>query len=126
MALLSRKVDLLNPESDGKLLLCKDIILISNMNVLNVNLYAWKEVKDCVQTQRCFKLVSLLVLLSLVLTDLFYLSIFREDLLTNLFLLSFFGLSILLVKVVHSRNVCKHVFEVVICFDVVSVVFCII
>ena len=125
MALLSRKVDLLNPESDGKLLLCKDIILISNMNVLNVNLYARKEVKDCVQTQRCFKLVSLLVLLSLVLTDLFYLSIFREDLLTNLFLLSFFGLSILLVKVVHSRNVCKHVFEVVICFDVVSVVFCI-
>ena len=126
MALLSRKVDLLNPESDGKLLLCKDIILISNMNVLNVNLYAWKEVKDCIQTQRCFKLVSLLVLLSLVLTDLFYLSIFREDLLTNLFLLSFFGLSILLVKVVHSREVCKHVFEVVICFDVVSVVFCII
>ena len=117
---------MLNPESDGKLLLCKDIILISNMNVLNVNLYAWKEVKDCIQTQRCFKLVSLLVLLSLVLTDLFYLSIFREDLLTNLFLLSFFGLSILLVKVVHSRNVCKHVFEVVICFDVVSVVFCII
>ena len=126
MALLSRKVDLLNPESDGKLLLCKDIILISNMNVLNVNLYAWKEVKDCIQTQRCFKLVSLLVLLSLVLTDLFYLSIFREDLLTNLFLLSFFGLSILQVKVVHSREVCKHVFEVVICFDVVSVVFCII